>query len=382
MTNNLKLRAVLFCLFGAIVIAGGVAATGAIQYLGITTQQSTRSLASAQSVQKYFLVERARQLETASNIVARNPSFAGYIAHAFGDESTPGGIDVGSIRDLIGERRDDLKADVIAILTPAGNVVAASGDIQSESLDLVKNPILDRAKKTDDSLSGFLVRDKGLLLITCTTLRRGTDIQAMLLVGQRIDARVITEAARLTNAGLAVMQQTGTMWQVVTSTATDNVSQQLPTAMAHLGAMNVNAKTANGESGEKLITPDGTWIARATSLNTNDASVSLVSLLPPAFSEGLLQSIGVPLLFLGVTLLALLIVFGVALWLSMGRALSHLADLSARATKGDHALEFNMKGRGVVGRIGTGFNYLTRELSRYRVPTGTPMRRATDRSTR
>ena len=378
--NNLKLRLVLLCLLGAIVIAGGVAGAGALQYRALLQQQSSRALATAQSVQKYFLVERAQQLETASNIVARNPSFAGYVAHAFGDESTPGGIDVASIRDLIGERREDLKADVVAILTPAGKVVAASGDIQSEWLDLSKNPILDRTKKTDDTLSGFLVRDKGLLLITCSTLRRGTDIQAMLLVGQRIDTRVITEAARLTNAGIALMQQTGTTWQVVTSTTTESVSQQLPAAMAHLNESGPDKPAV--DTGAKLSTSDGIWVARATPLNTNDASVSLVSLLPPAFSAGLLQSIGVPLLSLGVALLALLIVFGVTSWLSMGRALSHLADLSARATKGDHALEFNMKGRGVVGRIGNGFNYLTRELSRYRVPTGTPMRRATDRSAR
>lgn len=378
--NNLKLRVVLLCLLGAIVIAAGVAGAGAMQYRGLMQQPSSRALATAQSVQKYFLVERAQQLETASNIVARNPSFAGYIAHAFGDESTPGGIDVASIRDLIGERREDLKADVVAILTPSGKVVAASGDIQSEWLDLSKNPMLDRAKKTDDTLSGFLVRDKGLLLITCSTLRRGTDIQAMLLVGQRIDTRVITEAARLTNAGVALLQQTGTTWQVVTSTTTDSVSQQLPAAMSQLIESGADKTAVDG--GAKLATSDGIWIARATPLNTNDASVALVSLLPPAFSDGLLQAIGVPLLCLGIGLLALLIVFGVASWLSMGRALSHLADLSARATKGDHALEFNMKGRGVVGRIGSGFNYLTRELSRYRVPTGTPMRRATDRSAR
>ena len=53
--------------------------------------------------------------------------------------------------------------------------------------------------------------------------------------------------------------------------------------------------------------------------------------------------------------------------------------LSGRALQGDHALEIKATGGGAIGRIGEAFNYFTKELRRYRIKAGTPLRRVTDR---
>ena len=381
MLNKLKIRAVILFLVGIVAIAGSLAAVGVTQYLGLMHDQSEFALGTAQSVQRYFLLGRAQQLEDASTIVARNPSFAGYIAHAFGDDSAVAGIDTASLRDLIGERREDLKADVVAILSVDGKVIVASGDAQPESLGLSGNSILDRAKKTDESISGFLVQDKRLLLITCTTIRRGADIQAMLLTGQKIDANVIAEASRLSNAGLSLVQKNGTSWQVAMGNIDNRASSLLPDTMQHL-AGTADAQTATGSLSDYLNSGEGVWVVRATRLEGSDGNLWLVSSLPPSFRAGILQTVTLPLILAGAALLFLLLIFSVVLWTKVGRPLAQLADLSARATKGDHALEFKARGNGAVGRIGAGFNYLMSELGRYRVPSGTPMRRATDRHVR
>lgn len=381
MLTSLKIRAVILFLVGVVAIVGSLAAVGAFQYLGLMNRQSEFALGTAQSVQKYFLLGRAQQLEDASNIVARDPSFAGYIAHAFGDESASATIDTASIRDLIGERREDLKADVVAILSVDGKVIVASGDAQPESLSLSGNSILDRAKKTDESISGFLVQDKRLLLITCTTIRRGADIQAILFTGQKIDANTVAEASRLSNAGLALVQKNGTSWQVAMGNIDDRASRLLPETMQHL-ASSQDVQSAVGSVSDNLNSGDGVWVVRATRLEGSEGNLWLVSSLPPSFRAGILQTVTLPLIFAGAILLFLLLIFSVILWTKIGKPLAHLADLSARATKGDHALEFKARSSGAVGRVGAGFNYLMQELGRHRVPSGTPMRRATDRHVR
>ncbi len=381
MVTSLRIRAVILFLMGVAAIAGSLAAVGVTQYLGLMKEQSELALGTAQSVQKYFLIGRAQQLEDASNIVARNPSFAGYVAHAFGDDSATAGIDTASIRDLIGERREDLKADVVAILSVEGKVIAATGDAQPESLSLSGNSILDRAKKTDQSISGFLGQDKRLLLITCTSIRRGADVQAMLLTAQRIDTNVIAEASRLSNAGLALVQKSGTSWQVAMGNIDDHASRLLPETMQRQ-ALAGDMQTGVNSLSDNLISSEGVWVVRATRLEGSDGNLWLVSSLPPSFRAGILQTVALPLILAGAALLFLLLAFAVVLWTKIGRPLAQLADLSARATKGDHALEFNTRGKGAVGRVGTGFNYLMRELGRHRVPAGTPMRRVTDRHVR
>jgi HAMP domain-containing protein len=377
MSMPLTTRLAMWFAIAATAICGGTIAVCAFQQRELIHQSSDLALSTAQGVQKFFLLQRARQLESASTIVARNPNFAGYVAHAFGDGSPSATVDVASIRDLIGERRDDIGADLIAVLTSGGKLVAASGEGANERWDLSGNSTLELARKSNDSVSGFLVQGPRLMLITCTSIRHGTDIQAFLLAAQVIDANVIAQATRLSNASLAILQQTGTTWQVVRSDADARATAQLPEVMQNL--MADDAQSAASARSGNVETDVGVFVFRATPVDGVDGHLELVSLLPPTFRSGFVRAIVLPLAAFAAMLLVLLLVASVLAWRFLTRPLDHLANLSARAEKGDHALEFGLRAKGVVGRIAGGFNYLTHELVRYRVRTGTPTRRATDR---
>ena len=379
MLSNFKSKVVLAFITMGIAICASLAIAAYAQIGELVHHVFDATLATAQGVQKYYLTQRARQLENASSIVVGNPNFSAYVARAFGDGSAINGIDTASLRDLISERREDLNADIVAILDLSGKAVVENGNTQIGALSLVGNSILERAKKTDVAVSGFLVQGKRLSLITCTAIRRGADIQALLLTGQNIDTAVATEASQLANAGLVLVEKSGTTWQVVTSNVDERVNRQIPAAMQ----IAVVDPAVGSIDGSQLLDSDsGVWIFRAIPLFGSDGSVQLVSLLPPSFRDSVVRAVGFPLVIAAAALLVLALIMSVIAWRRFGRPLDHLAYLSMLAEKGDHALEFKMKANGAVGRLASAFNYLMRELGRYRVPGGTPMRRVTDRHVR
>ena len=336
-------------------------------------------LDTAQSIHKYIQEQRFAHLEEASRTIATNPSFVSYIAQALSSNDVHGTIDVASIRDLLDERRHDAGLDSAAILDATGKAVASVGDTLSSERDWSALSVVAQVKENPTQASAILSDDKRVSMVTATPLMRGTDIQALLLTGVRIDEAAVRSLGQIGQSDLALIAFGPGSTSVIASTLDAQDAQQFSALATNGGTQWQDRLTSgNGLESFDVDVAGRSWLARLAPLHRSSQKVFLLALVPPARRDAVLSALATPVIAGAVAAVLLLAVLLLWLWRRILRPLTVVGEFAARAMRGDHALELRLTGNGPVQRIATAFNQLLKELARFRVAPGIPQRRTTD----
>ncbi len=380
MTAKPKLQVIFLGIAIAVLIAASAAGIVLWQYRAMDHQTSTHVLDSAQSFHRYMQEQRVAHLEEASRTIATNPSFVSYIAQALSANDVHGTIDVASIRDLLDERRRDAGVDSAAILDATGKAVASVGDTLSSERDWSALSVVAQVKKNPTQASAILSDDKRVSIVTATPLMRGTDIQALLLTGVRIDEAAVRSLGQIGQSDLALIAFGPGSTSVIASTLDAQDAQQL-SALASASGTQWQDRLTSGDGLESfdIDVAGRSWLARLAPLHRSSQKVFLLALVPPARRDAVLSALATPVIAGAIAAVLLLVVLLLWLWRRILRPLTTMGDFAERAMRGDHALELRLTGNGPVQRIATAFNQILKELARFRIAPGIPKRRETDR---
>ena len=364
----------------AVLIAAGAWSIVLWQYRAIDRQANTHALDTAQSIHKYVQEQRVAHLEEASRTIATNPNFVSYITQALATNDVHGATDVASIRDLLDERRHDAGLDAAVILDASGKAVASVGDTLYSERDWSGIAMVAQVKKNPTQASAILNDDKRAFLVTATPLMRGTEIEALLLTGARIDEVAVKSLGQIGQSDLALIAFGPASSSIIASTLDAQDAQQFATLAATSQTQwQDHIASATGSEPFTVDVSGRSWSARLAPLHRSSQKVFLMALVPPARGDAVFRALATPVLAGAVAAILLLTIFALWLWRRVLRPLTVMDEFAARAMRGDHALELRLAGTGPIQRIASAFNQILKELARYRVAPGNPLRRATDR---
>jgi len=209
---------------------------------------------------------------------------------------------------------------------------------------------------------------------------RGTDIEALLLTGVRINETAIRSLGQIGQSDLALIAFGPGSTSIIASTFDAQDAQQFATLVASSGTQwQDRVGSANGLESFAVDVSGRSWSARLAPLHRSSQKVFLMALVPPARREAVLSALATPVIAGAGAAILLLLVLLLLLWRRVLRPLAIMDEFAARAMRGDHALELRLMGTGSIQRIAAAFNQILKELTRFRVAPGIPHRRATDR---
>lgn len=119
--------------------------------------------------------------------------------------ATPG-IDAATLRDLLDDVRASSGAGLLALLTPAGVVTAASGEQKLEGIDLSTSEVVKRLLGGEDMAGGSWTYGTSAMNIGAARVRLGPRLAGVLLVGNAVPAETFTaiEAALSVHGALVI----------------------------------------------------------------------------------------------------------------------------------------------------------------------------------
>jgi hypothetical protein len=120
--------------------------------------------------------------------------------------ATPG-IDESTIRDLLGELRTRARADVLAVLTPAGKVLTVVGQESLYGLDLSTSRFVRGAREEKDAITGTWVIEGRLLHVGVLAIRFGDRLIAYFLNARPLDENAVGSVYSTTGTGMSLLVQ-------------------------------------------------------------------------------------------------------------------------------------------------------------------------------
>lgn len=346
-------------------IGGGVTLA---QRKAIDDRVDAHTLESTQALQALAERFRVRELELTSRMLATDPGFVGYVAQALGATAEAGGaIDAASIRDLLDERRKDLRFDVAGVLDPtARNVViaggASGGASALASLPLVRSVIEGGAGGTATWTDG----DR-LWLLSATPLLRGSTLEGVLVSGVALDQAFAQSIARDGHAETALLAVGGPSPRLVASTLDPDDSARLLAAveartMRQTGA---SANAADTQAFEVVLAGGATRASLTPLFGARDTGL-FASVVPLDRKLVVGNAVRGPMLVGGAAILVLLLACAWTLQRRVFKPVADLADLSLRMQRGDYQLAARTVGTRDVARLGETFNQLLADLRGYK----------------
>ncbi|MEO8802043.1 MAG: hypothetical protein ABI304_00435 [Rudaea sp.] len=376
MGSRFKLTAALCFASLAVLMISVALAIGVFQFRASVDLLARNQLDNAQTAQKYLFAQRQSDLLRASASMASNPAFIGYMAQALSPSALTGAIDIASIRDLLEERRGEHHLDIAAIVSPAGRVIAASGDASLDDSNLGADPVLQEARKALNSASGIHRDAQGIELIAFTPVLRGGNLEAWLLTGNGLNAAYIKNLTSVANVDAAlVVANPSTAATVLASNLGADITAQLPVALASTALPDSDKQTGKTQ----LNLGNAPRIARITPLPGSHENVFLVLLQPMAAVNTMRSAIAVPLAIGIAALLILGSMFALLFWLRCVRPLAALSRLCDYSLNGDYALTASPSAGRTLAHVNRAFNHLLGLVDTYRPKPGIPNRRSADR---
>ena len=371
-------KVLAFGIVAALLIAAAAASVGAWQYAQANHDLTARLLGTADALVVQVENERIHHLETVSAGIATNPALVGAIETALKAGAGAGqAADVGAVRDQLEERRREAGLAAAAALDASGKTLVATGETFLSSYDYAVLALVKQAKSTSLPASAMISDGKSMHIVTVTPLARA-GFEASLLTAEGFDEKRLRTIAAISKAELALIVFSGDGPHVQSSTLDAAGMQALADAagarqaswLAHVGARDPNQQA--------LDLGGHAWTAGIFAVQRADRNTALVALVPPTFANDLAHTLWLPLAAAaGLAILAM----AVLLWIHWRRTLgpiSAMTQLAERAQRGDYALNFKAPGSGIAARLANALNRILGQLDRYRVPPGTPRRRATD----
>ena len=375
---NTQWKVLAFGMVAAILIAAAAASIGAWQYAQVNHDLTGRLLATADALVVQAGNERIHHLETVSAGIATNPALVGAIEGALKvDAGAERAADVGPVRDQLEERRRDAGLAAAAALDAGGKTLVATGETFLSSYDYAVLALVKQARSTSLPASAMISDGKGMHIVTVTPLARA-GFDASLRTAEGFDEKRLRTITAISKVELALIVFSGDGPHVQSSTLDAAGTQALADAAVARQATWLGHVGARDPNQEALDLGGHSWTAGVFAVQRADRNTALVALVPPTFASDLANTLSLPL---AVAAGAAILAMAVLLWIHWRRTLgpiSAMTLLAERAQRGDYALNFKAPGGGIASRLANALNRILGQLDRYRVPPGTPRRRATD----
>jgi hypothetical protein len=359
----------------AVVTLALVAALAAIGY-GVTLAQrkaiddrvDAHTLEATQALQVHAERARTRELELTSRMLAADPGFVGYVAQALAAATeTRGTVDAASIRDLLEERRKDLRLDIAAVLDPTTRHVVVTGDASGGAAAMAALPLVRSV--IDGGRAGTATWSEGgrLWLVSATPLLRGSTLEGVLVAGVALDLAFAQSIARDGHAETALIEIANATPRLVASTVTGADAARL------LAAVEAQAALPPVEAGQAMPVrvfdvefEGGQTRAALTPLFASSDTGLFASIVPLDRKVVAGGAVRGPMLIGGAIVLVLVLVCAWVLQRRVFKPIADLADLSLRMLRGDHQLAARTTGTPDVARIGEAFNQVLADLRGYK----------------
>ena len=378
MRTNLLLITIAFGAGLAALAAAGAFAVGIWQYVAIQRQAAAQLFDTAQSIAGYVNDQQLIRLELSSKAIAGNAGLIASVVEltAPNAEGAPP-RNAAPLHDLLDERRRDASIDAAVILDANGKVVASCGESFLSEHNVSALPMVAKSRLDFMQASGTIDNDPRVPLVAVTPLANGKDLIGQLVTGTRGDGASLNIMAGIAKVKFALLVAGPSGVQLANSTLDGEDAERLASTIAR--DQQRWRQSSNGSNELEIQIGNRTWLARSMPLSATQTRDRLIALIPAARGEDILHAIASPLIVAAGAAMVAIAILSAILWRRALVPLTAMTDLSARAARGDFALELKPRGFAVMRRVADFVNYLLRELDRHRVPHGVPRRRSTDR---
>lgn len=343
-----------------VLVSVGLAAAGVIWQTHRTGQ--TRALArqqTAATVEADLQATRFTVLQLRASVLANDPAFVDYVAHALIPNPTLGGaIDSVSIGDLLNQRRKGY--DVAMVLDSQGHPAATSGVLLKDAASIAREALVTKCIATGKPTHGMWVSHGRLLWVTVNPLLRGGSLRGLLLAATRVDDAFTIAIARITGTDIAIVANGSDaslaahssgldIWE--TNALESDTQTLLDIQDAHGAALTL------ADAGQTVAA----WV---TPLPGSHGHAVLVTMEANAGTSSWIEPVAWPLLA-GIAILGLLAAGLVILhWRRTCLPMNHISEVIQQAASGDQFMHARGGGSALARQVGDAVNRL---LQRYRV---------------
>lgn len=373
------LKMILAAVAAALAIGVGSILAGYFQYNALAQRiAETRLAAAGEIAQTEIKNQLARNRQVTSDI-AGDPAVVSYITAALGARGVGGEVvDTASIRDLIGTRARKAGFDFAAVFDTSGRFLTASGDDIGDNalsgLSVVKGTLKSFAARS----AIVLLHDRAYL-VNAAPMLSGQQMQALLLTGTHFGNDDLGALAKRAGSDLAIaFTRPGAERIPAASLTPDKVADLLHRVGDWSAPKSSTSESASGHLSTLDLNGQSERLGLMPLQSDPGIPVTLIVLEPQTRDAALTRGIALPLVAFAAGAIVLVWLGLLTLWLRATRPLARLYVLAERSLLGDHALDFRVKATPTIACIGECLNDLALRLDRYRVPPGTPRRRATD----
>jgi serine/threonine-protein kinase len=365
--RGLSLGARIF-LTSALLIVLAVGAAIAVTYLRgeqIAERAVERSLAASFSAQNDLLAGSQQRLELMGQTLAKDPPLVAYLVEALGGglsgEST---IDVPSIVDQLQRRRQNFPFDFALVVDIDGIAVAHTERPTAAGEDYFSHPIVQRALEEFVSGTDYWLEQGELYQVAAVPLIQRLDSWGALILGIRVSSDLAWQIKRITGSDVSFLVRSGEELTIPVSTLAASMRDQL------LRVFRDDAELTRRVLDEAEPLPDhefqltGHQRGCIAPLKGKDGKVVAATIGLVSLDELLAPYRQIQFEVLLGGLAALLVALLLSFTLSR-RTLAPIRRLEAAASaaaQGNYDAEIEVRRHDEVGRLGTAFRSLLKDL--------------------
>lgn len=355
--RGLSLGARLFLAFGLVLAlaVGGAMAVSVLLVRDIATEEVRSSLASSQSVQRYFRELRARQIELVAELIASDPYFGSYVGEAIsaGDSE----LAARSVADLLQQSRNEFDLDLAMVLGVDGNILARTDRTSVLGQATEDHPLVTRARTSLAPSTGLWADDQALYQATVLPIARARTVVGFLVAAIAIDDALANDVKRVSGADVAYL--TSDRPARVLATTLD-----VPSTDRLIAELAASPATDPSGTGREIELAGDRWILQQSPLQDAEGEPFGIAVALTSLDRELAAYGDIPLLTLVTGLVAIALALLLSYLISQ-RILQPVRNLTAAAeaaADGDFGRDVGTGGPDEIGRLSRAFRSLLSTL--------------------
>jgi len=355
--RGLSLGARLFLAFGLVLAlaVGGAMAVSVLLVRDIATEEVRSSLASSQSVQRYFRELRARQIELVAELIASDPYFGSYVGEAIsaGDSE----LAARSIADLLQQSRNEFDLDLAMVLSVDGNVLARTDRTSVLGQATEEHPLVTRARDSLAPSTGLWSDDQALYQATVLPIARARTVVGFLVAAIAIDDALANDVKRVSGADVAYLTPDRPARVLATTLDVPSTDRLI----AELAASPAEDPTGTGR---EIELAGDRWILQQSPLQDAEGESFGTAVALTSLDRELAAYGDIPLLTLvtGLVAIALALVLSYLISQRILQPVRQLTAAAEAAAGGDFRRDVETGGPDEIGRLSRAFASLLSTL--------------------
>lgn len=360
----------IFLLCAALVIA---AIAGAVALAWVTGHRlaldaARDALDKSADAQTSQTQQRLRLLELNLLLLGGDGALVNYVATSIGaDELGLGagaGPDVASLRDLLGERREQFGFDLGLVLDADGAVLARSDASEAFAETLADDPLVAATRSRLAPQSGFWREGEALYQAAAMPLAQDGALVGFLLLAQRVDAALAADIARASEAQVAFWLPQGDGLVLAATSLSEPRAEALRAAFASRADVIDAVRLGQPIDSLPLQVDGGEWLVRLrpTAVEGEPTLGAVSAIASPDAAMAVYRQLLDRLLLAGVVAVLVALPLSYAFSRRLLGDARHLADAAERAAGGDYQADVALQGGDELARLSRAVDSLLSDL--------------------